>query len=335
MKFINPFLIFILSVLIVTACENNISKFTELNKSFDPIIDESSDSLEKLVQSYLPAFEKNFNNKTSTEISTENAVWLVEAMANYNFATEYLNSTNTTVDTLIFPLYCFQNSNGEVVSNLQDIVNLYNRISDSLLSINSTQNYLFIDTKGELNLPTNTAMVHVHTFKVNSYSIVPDLISSSDNWHAGGGEGNCAKQFKGQDALTRIKRHLDWNMYHGFTLNSYGTYMPGSTFFVNVSPLTFYPDSANLLGQYFDPYFNSTPAFGSHYQVDYCITHDRIQTYADFALDDINAHRPVGYEALYAKLGQTIEPPLWIYGQDRVSHYLNGAIYGVPLQITP
>jgi hypothetical protein len=104
---------------------------------------------------------------------------------------------------------------------------------------------------------------------------------------------------------------------------------------VNISPLTFYPDSANLLGQYFDPYFNITPAFGSHYQVDYCITHDRIQAYANFALDDINAHRPVGYEALYANLGQTIEPPLWVYGQDRVSHYLNGAIYGVPLQIIP
>jgi hypothetical protein len=305
---------------------NALSKQHILN----PVINESKDSLKALIRHYDQVVCSKRYSKTSSEITTEDAIWVIEALANYHFATQYFFSTNTTVDTLVVPLYCYQNNLGDVVSNLGDVVDAFDAISDSLTANGTTINYLFLDIQGSVDLNTNTAMIIVHSFKAPSYSISPDSITVNDNWHAGGGEGNCAKQFRGQDAQTRIKRHLDWNMYNGFTVNSYGSYVPGSTFFVNIAPLNFV-STPNQLGQYLDPFINLSPAYGSHYLTDYCIPYNRIQTYANLAFAEITAHRPVGYEALYAITNQTITPMNWSFSKDKVVHSLNGAYYGVPL----
>lgn len=272
------------------------------------------DEIHKSVLDFQSIVGNEHRTKTSTTMTIEETIWSQEALANYEYAQNYFDGVDLAVDTLMYSIYCYQDSVGDFVCNIQDVINTYSILADSLSQLDTSLRYQYIDLVGAVNPSNNSAMITALAFKTPPLVIAPDVIVSYDQYQAGQMLGHCNKLWPG-DVRWRIEKHLNWNMKNGFTLNSFGsTYPQGNFYFTSVKHLNYSqiitsnpPDEILMtLGMPLDPYDHLSPALGGAYSANFCIPADRIQFYSDAVFTVLSHFNAPGWEPIGVQIEEFI-----------------------------
>lgn len=300
--------IYIAVVTGILSCKNKIKVVNLTPYVIDVQHEVPKDEIHQTVRQFQSKVRSHQKTNSSSETPVEEAIWSQEALANFEFAQNYFNGVDLVADTLMYSLYCYQDSTGNYVTNTQDVVSSYLQLADSLALLDSSMRYQYINIYGTVNPGQNNISITALAFKTPPLVITADIITAWDNYQAGFNYGHCNKIDQG-DVKWRIMKHLNWNMSNGFSQNSFGSAYPqGNYYFTSVKHIFGdnmgnTPNDLNkLMGMPMDPYANTSPAYGSCYRANYCISHDKIQYYANRTWAILSYHNQPGWEPIGVKI---------------------------------
>lgn len=279
-------------------------------------------------------------NKSTPTMPVDQAIWSQEALANYEYAQNFFNGVDLIADTILYNIFCYVDSTGEMVSNTQDVINTYLNLSDSLSELDTNFRYQYVDIYGTVIPSQNKIQVSALAFKTPPYALTPDVITTADNYQAGLMYGHCNKVNSG-DVKWRIMKHLNWNMANGFTPNNFGPYPHGNFYFTSVkglnnSSMNGVPsDMYKLLGMPSDPYLSGSPAYNSCYRANFCIPYDRIQYYADRAWAVASYHSTANWQPIGIKIIDKIACASTPWSPAGIYNEFKRVDYGIVIIATP
>lgn len=181
--------------------------------------------------------------KTWSDMPLEQALWTIEASANYDFASEKDSVPDFEYDSLIVEIDSYYDS-GELMLEGESIMEAYDDIIDFInQGLNAAPSTVLIAADLSI-INVGTPLVSFELSTVSGPIVAGNYsINSTDYWYAANELGKCGSyigQQIGKDASDRIDQVLDWN--HGI---AYACANGGNVFYTSIDEISLADDCTN------------------------------------------------------------------------------------------
>ena len=224
----------------------------------------------------------NYENglKTFSDMPVDQALWTLEATANYDYASEKDSTADYVYDSVFVYIDSYINGDDELILEGESLMEAYDDLFDFIYDqITASPNTVLI--VGDLSVVEATTPLTTFMLSTVTGLIIPGNygINATDYWYAILELGQCGPypgQNVGWDASNRINQVLNWN--HGL---AYACANGGTLFYTSIDEFEI------SIGQYGQWLF----WYG---QTNECLNPTEMSYWVGIAEDEIEASRPTG-----------------------------------------
>ncbi len=225
----------------------------------------------------------NYENglKTFSDMPVDQALWTLEATANYDYASEKDSTADYVYDSIFVYIDSYINGDDELILEGGSLIDAYDVLFDFIyVQITASPNSVLI--VGDLSIVE--AATPVTTFMLSTVTglIIPGNygINATDYWYAANELGQCGPyigQNVGRDASNRINQVLNWN--HGL---AYACANGGVVFYTSIDSV------------YIEDGCTNGWCFWYGANANECLDPTDMNYWLGVAEDEIEANRPTG-----------------------------------------